>query len=140
MARFSSVAFVSSGTPDAEAALTALCARYPCADPEHADVVVALGGDGLMLQTQHRFLGSGKLMLMSDTTNHPALFVRHPEWQAVFDMDGNQAVETRRKLLDMAASERARVAFYHAPFPATGYIAKGGSGYEFVPVQWSSAI
>ena len=35
--------------------------------------------------------GSGKLILMSDTTNHPALFVRHPEWQAVFDMDGDQA-------------------------------------------------
>ena len=61
---------------------------------------------------------------MSDTTNHPALFVRNPDWQAVFDMDGNQAVETRRKLLDMAAAERAQVAFYHAPFPATGYIAE----------------
>ena len=84
--------------------------------------------------------GNGKLMLLSDTTNHPALFVRHPEWQAVFDMDGNQAVETRRKLLDMAAAERARVAFYHAPFPATGYITKAGNGYDFVPVQWSSAI
>jgi hypothetical protein len=77
---------------------------------------------------------------LSDTTNHPGLFARHPEWQAVFDMDGNQAVDTRRKLLDMAAAERARVAFYHAPFPATGYIAKSGTGYEFVPVQWSSAI
>ena len=40
----------------------------------------------------------------------------------------------------MAAAERARVAFYHAPFPATGYIAKHGNGYEFVPVQWSSAL
>ena len=84
--------------------------------------------------------GTGKLMLMSDTSNHPALFVRHPEWQASFDMDGNQAVETRRKLLDMAAAERARVAFYHAPFPATGYVAKSGTGYEYVPVQWSSAL
>jgi glyoxylase-like metal-dependent hydrolase (beta-lactamase superfamily II) len=84
--------------------------------------------------------GSGKLILMSDTTNHPALFVRHPEWQAVFDMDGGQAVDTRRKLLDMAAAERARVAFYHAPFPATGFVAKSGSGYEFVPVQWMPTI
>ena len=32
--------------------------------------------------------GSGKLMVMSDTTNHPALFVRNPDWSAVFDMDG----------------------------------------------------
>jgi glyoxylase-like metal-dependent hydrolase (beta-lactamase superfamily II) len=84
--------------------------------------------------------GSGKLILMSDTTNHPALFVRHPEWQAAFDMDGNQAVDTRRRLLDMAAAERARVAFYHAPFPANGYIARSGTGYEFVPVQWSPVL
>jgi NAD+ kinase len=58
--RFSSIAFVSSGTPEADAALGTLCARYPCGDPEHADVIVALGGDGLMLQTLHRFLGKAK--------------------------------------------------------------------------------
>jgi glyoxylase-like metal-dependent hydrolase (beta-lactamase superfamily II) len=84
--------------------------------------------------------GNAKLMLMSDTTNHPALFVRNPEWQAIFDMDGSQAAETRRKLLDMAAAERTQVAFYHAPFPATGYIRKDGNRYELVPVQWTPAI
>jgi len=84
--------------------------------------------------------GSGKLMIMSDTTNHPALFVRNPDWTAVFDMDGDQARATRRRLLDMAASERAQVSFYHAPFPATGHVTKDGNGYRFVPVQWSSAV
>src|SRR5690606_28044325 len=29
-------------------------------DPAEADVVVALGGDGLMLETLHRFMGDGK--------------------------------------------------------------------------------
>lgn len=84
--------------------------------------------------------GNAKLMLMSDTTNHPALFARNPDWHAVFDMDGNQAAETRKKLLDMAASERVRVAFYHAPFPANGFIARSGNGYEFVPAQWSPTL
>jgi glyoxylase-like metal-dependent hydrolase (beta-lactamase superfamily II) len=84
--------------------------------------------------------GPGKLMIMSDTTNHPALFVRNPDWSAVFDMDGPQAAATRRKLLDMVSAERMQVAFYHAPFPATGHIAKAGNGFEMVPVQWSSAI
>lgn len=84
--------------------------------------------------------GAGKLMVMSDTTNHPALFVRNPDWSAVFDMDGPQAAATRRRLLDMAVAEKTQVAFYHAPFPATGHIAKSGSGFELVPVQWSSAI
>jgi glyoxylase-like metal-dependent hydrolase (beta-lactamase superfamily II) len=84
--------------------------------------------------------GSGKMMIMSDTTNHPALFVRNPDWSAVFDMDGPQAAATRRKLLDMVSTDKMQVAFYHAPFPATGYIAKAGNGFEMVPVQWSAAI
>lgn len=84
--------------------------------------------------------GSGKLMLMSDTTNHPALFVRKPEWTAVFDMDGPTAITSRKKMLDMAIAEKAQVAFYHAPFPATGTIVKDGSSYRLVPVAWNSAI
>jgi glyoxylase-like metal-dependent hydrolase (beta-lactamase superfamily II) len=84
--------------------------------------------------------GNGKMMIMSDTTNHPALFVRNPDWSAVFDMDGPQAVTTRRKLLDMVSADKMQVAFYHAPFPATGYIAKDGKGFEMVPVQWTPAI
>jgi glyoxylase-like metal-dependent hydrolase (beta-lactamase superfamily II) len=84
--------------------------------------------------------GSGRLLILSDTANHPALFVRNPDWSAVFDMDADQARATRHKMLDMASSERAQVAFYHAPFPATGHIAKDGSGFRFVPVQWSPAV
>lgn len=84
--------------------------------------------------------GSGKLMFMADLTNHPALFVRNPDWSAVFDMDADVARATRRRMLDMAAAEKTQTHFYHAPFPATGFIAKSGSGFEFVPVQWSSAV
>jgi len=84
--------------------------------------------------------GSGKLMIMSDITNHPTLFVRHPDWSPVFDMDADQARATRRRMLDMAAAERAQVAFYHAPFPSTGHIAKEGNGYRFVPIQWSPVV
>jgi NAD+ kinase len=58
--RFSRVAFVASQTPEAQEALAALASRYAGTDPDQADVVVALGGDGLMLQTLHRFLGTSK--------------------------------------------------------------------------------
>jgi glyoxylase-like metal-dependent hydrolase (beta-lactamase superfamily II) len=81
--------------------------------------------------------GNDRLFFMADTTNHPALFVRNPEWQAAFDMDGNLARDTRRKLLDMAAADRVQVAFYHAPFPATGHITKRDDGYDLVPVAWN---
>jgi NAD+ kinase len=58
--RFERIAFLSSGTPEADAAQASLIARYGTVDPETADVVVALGGDGLMLQTLHRFIGKHK--------------------------------------------------------------------------------
>ncbi|MGN6461316.1 MAG: NAD kinase [Pseudolabrys sp.] len=57
---FRTIAFVASRTPEARAALEQLQQRYGSADPMNADVIVALGGDGLMLQTLHQFMRSGK--------------------------------------------------------------------------------
>jgi NAD+ kinase len=48
------ISFISSGTPEAETALATLTARYGQVAPEAADVLVALGGDGLMLQVLHK--------------------------------------------------------------------------------------
>ena len=53
------VAFVASPTAEAQDAEARLKARYAHVAPERADVVVALGGDGLMLQTLHRFMETG---------------------------------------------------------------------------------
>ena len=58
--RFQHIAFVASSTPEARAAYGQLEKRYGNADPSKADVIVALGGDGLMLQTLHKFMNSGK--------------------------------------------------------------------------------
>ena len=58
--RFTAISFVASETPEAEAARAKLVERYGDADPAEAEVVVALGGDGLMLQTLHRFMGTAK--------------------------------------------------------------------------------
>jgi NAD+ kinase len=58
--RFNSIAFVASAAPDAQDALQVLQDRYPNVAPEQADVIVALGGDGLMLQSLHRFMGTAK--------------------------------------------------------------------------------
>ena len=58
--RMRTVAFLSSGSPEADKALTALTDTYGNTPPEAADVIVALGGDGLMLQVMHRFMGFRK--------------------------------------------------------------------------------
>jgi glyoxylase-like metal-dependent hydrolase (beta-lactamase superfamily II) len=84
--------------------------------------------------------GSQSMLVLSDTTNRPELFARHPDWQPIFDMDGPLAVENRKRLLDRAAADRMLVQGYHFPFPASGHIAKEGDGYAFVPTLWNPAL
>jgi len=55
-----SIAFLSSGAPEADAARSRLVALYGDCDADSAEVIVALGGDGLMLQTLHRFMNKPK--------------------------------------------------------------------------------
>ncbi|HTZ03919.1 MAG TPA: NAD kinase [Xanthobacteraceae bacterium] len=57
---FKHIAFVASDVPEAQRACRRLIKRYGDAQPETADVIVALGGDGLMLATLQRFMNSGK--------------------------------------------------------------------------------
>jgi NAD+ kinase len=58
--RYERIAFVASGSDEAQSALTKLNALYGNREPADADVVVALGGDGLMLQTLHGQMNSDK--------------------------------------------------------------------------------
>ena len=60
MSRFQTIAFVAGQTPEARDAYARLSAMYGNAEPAQADAIVALGGDGLMLQTLHKFMNSGK--------------------------------------------------------------------------------
>ena len=57
-----SIAFVASDAPDAQAALAELTARYPTVPENEAEIIVALGGDGLMLQTLHRFMNAPQVI------------------------------------------------------------------------------
>lgn len=53
------LAFLSSDTDVAQAAYEKLVSIYGNCKPEEATAVIALGGDGFMLQTQHEFMNSG---------------------------------------------------------------------------------
>jgi len=54
------IAFRASPTDEAEAARLRLIEKYGDAPAEEADVIVALGGDGLMLRALHEFMNTGK--------------------------------------------------------------------------------
>jgi len=51
-----SFAFVAADTEEAQAARARLMERYDAASPQDADIIVALGGDGFMLETLHNYL------------------------------------------------------------------------------------
>jgi len=53
---FRRIAFVAADTAPARRARSKLARRYGNADPERADAIVALGGDGFMLETLHRYM------------------------------------------------------------------------------------
>jgi NAD+ kinase len=60
MSEPTAIAFAASRAEEAQAALTDLRARYGEVPVEQADVIVALGGDGFMLRTLHRYLALDK--------------------------------------------------------------------------------
>jgi glyoxylase-like metal-dependent hydrolase (beta-lactamase superfamily II) len=84
--------------------------------------------------------GDKSLLVLGDTAQHPAVFARHPDWQAAFDFDGETAVATRKKLFDRAAADRLLVTGYHFPFPACGHLIKTATGYEHVPIEWQPTL
>jgi glyoxylase-like metal-dependent hydrolase (beta-lactamase superfamily II) len=84
--------------------------------------------------------GNAKMLVQSDVTNIPELFLRNPEWHVMFDVDPVKAVATRRKFYEMAASEKTLVAGFHFSFPSQGYVEKDGTNYRLVPVRWNPTL
>ncbi len=84
--------------------------------------------------------GNQSLMVLSDTAQHPAVFARHPDWEAAFDVDGKETIATRKRLFDRASADRMLVTGYHFPFPACGHLVKTASGYEHVPLEWQVTL
>jgi glyoxylase-like metal-dependent hydrolase (beta-lactamase superfamily II) len=83
--------------------------------------------------------GNGKLLVTSDTVNHQIL-IRNPEWSLWADMDAAMAVTARKRILEMAATDKIQISAYHLPFPSTGFISKRGDGYEFHPAYWQPVL
>lgn len=54
-----SIAFLAGNHPAAQAALPEFTKRYASVTPDKAKVIVALGGDGFILETLHRYMNRG---------------------------------------------------------------------------------
>jgi hypothetical protein len=62
---------------------------------------------------------------MADTAHHP-MQIAHPEWSPAFDKQPDLAAQTRRALLQEAATNQWLIMAYHFQFPAAGYVTRQG--------------
>jgi glyoxylase-like metal-dependent hydrolase (beta-lactamase superfamily II) len=84
--------------------------------------------------------GGSKVLIQSDVTNIPELFLRNPDWHVVFDVDPASAQEIRHKFYDMAAAEKATIVGFHFTFPSIGHVEKDGTKYRLIPVAWNPVL
>ncbi|MEM1198200.1 MAG: MBL fold metallo-hydrolase [Pseudomonadota bacterium] len=76
------------------------------------------------------------LLIVGDAITHPFISLEHPDWEPQMDMDKAEAVKTRKRLIDMAATDKLLVAAYHIPFPGVGHIVPNGAMHRWVPLTW----
>ncbi len=78
-----------------------------------------------------------QLLFTADTFIHP-IHVERPSWYTVFETQSQQAVSTRMKVLEKAASEKSLVLSFHFPFPGLGHIYREkDGGYRWQPIAES---
>jgi len=78
--------------------------------------------------------GRQQLLFAGDAIFHPA-HIKHPEWSTVFDVLPEQAVLTRRQILDRGASDRCLMFHFHFPFPCLGSVSRWNGGYRWEPIE-----
>jgi glyoxylase-like metal-dependent hydrolase (beta-lactamase superfamily II) len=78
--------------------------------------------------------GEDGLIILGDVINNPATGFPHPEWHFGFDSDPEQAVATRKAILDRAATDRIKLLGFHWTYPGLGHAERKDAAYRYVPV------
>ncbi len=77
-----------------------------------------------------------QLLVLADSSRRAYLNFAHPDWVGAVDMDKDETVISRRRTMDMAATDKMSVLGYHFPFPGVGNVVKEGDAYRFIPALW----
>jgi glyoxylase-like metal-dependent hydrolase (beta-lactamase superfamily II) len=75
----------------------------------------------------------GGFMALGDVVHVSAIQISHPDAGMIYDLDKDQAVKSRKRILDMAASERLAIAGAHVNAPGFGHVVRKGSSFAFEP-------
>lgn len=74
-----------------------------------------------------------RFVIAADAVTHYAMAIQRPDWYFDMDDEKDKAVASRKRLLDMLATDRVFMTAYHMPFPGVGWIERAGTGYRYVP-------
>jgi len=74
------------------------------------------------------------LLLAADVLSHYLVSPQRPGWHVFFDQDKEQAAATRKRFLEMSATDGLPFIGFHLPFPCVGYIERGAEpgSYRYV--------
>ncbi|AIR61355.1 beta-lactamase [Cedecea neteri] len=82
--------------------------------------------------------GGQNMLMWGDIIHAKAVQMPDPEVAIHFDVNQQQAVATREKVLKLAAQEGDWVAAAHIAFPGIGHVKEEGKAWRWVPVNYSS--
>jgi glyoxylase-like metal-dependent hydrolase (beta-lactamase superfamily II) len=77
-----------------------------------------------------------QFVFFADTANHYVASLQRPDWHVSFDMDKENAVASRHRVLGMLAADGIAAAGYHMPFPSVGHVEAIAGGYRWVPITY----
>ena len=76
--------------------------------------------------------GADGLLVGGDVLTHPLISFEQPDWRPTADHVPEQAVATRRKLLERLAADRSTLIGFHLPYPGIGFVERKDLAYRFV--------
>ncbi len=80
--------------------------------------------------------GTHRLLIWGDIVHSHAVQFDYPDVSLEFDVDGAQAIATRKKIFVHTAKEALWVGGAHLPFPGLGHVSYNGERYRWVPVEY----
>jgi glyoxylase-like metal-dependent hydrolase (beta-lactamase superfamily II) len=84
--------------------------------------------------------GNAQLLIWGDTVHVPEVQTARPEVCMAFDTDEDMAAASRRRVFDMAATDRLLVTGMHLHFPGFSHLVRSGSGYRLIPAAWETEL
>jgi len=75
----------------------------------------------------------GGFMALGDIVHLSAIQISHPDTALTYDLDKDLAITSRKRILDMAATERLAIAGAHVNAPGFGHVVRNGASFAFEP-------